>query len=180
MKTEGPANIFLIGYRCTGKTSVGRRLAALTERRFVDTDDCLTGEFGDTIAAFVAAHGWKAFRQQEALILARVCGESGLVVATGGGIVLTPENVTIMKNSGLVVWLTAPPATIARRMASDPLSRESRPKLTEMPGGQEIERTLAERLPLYRRAMDFSIDTDDMAVEDICRQIMAAAIGRGE
>ncbi len=172
MNSKIASNIFLIGYRCTGKTSVGRRLAVLTGRVFVDTDDRLTVQYGGTIAGFVADHGWEEFRRMESVVLKAVSGEENRVVATGGGIVLAPENVAVIKDRGLVIWLMASPEVIANRMASDPESINSRPGLTAFSRLEEIEKTLAERTPLYRKAMDFSIDTDGMAVEDVCRRVI--------
>ena len=178
MNPERKSNIILIGYRCTGKTTVGSRLALLTGRHFVDTDDRFAERFG-TIADFVAAHGWEAFRDREAGILEAVCRNDDTVVATGGGIVLRPANVALMKARGLVVWLKASLGTISQRMAADPASRDSRPGLTDYPLPVEIEKTLAERAPLYEEAMDIRIDTDGMAVEEICRRVIAATVGKG-
>ncbi len=172
-------NIFLIGYRCTGKTTVGRRLAVLTGRRFVDTDDCFTDRHGVTITEFVADYGWEAFRKQESVVLDTVSREDGNVVSTGGGIVLKPENVSLMKDRGLVVWLMASKETILDRMSADPASADFRPGLTDYPLQEEIARTLAERTPLYENAMDLSVDTEGMAVEDICRRVIGAAGGKG-
>ena len=170
MKPEEKSNIFLIGYRCTGKTTVGRRLAMLTGRRFVDTDDRFKEQFG-TIAGFVADHGWASFRDRESVILDTVSRGEDAVVATGGGIVLRPANVSLMKQRGLVVWLKASRETIWQRMTADPATRDSRPGLTGYPLQEEIDRTLTERWPLYEKAMD--------TVDEICRHVTAAMAGKG-
>ncbi|MEW6077254.1 MAG: shikimate kinase [Thermodesulfobacteriota bacterium] len=171
-------NIFLIGYRCTGKTSVGMRLAELTGKRFVDADDWFTARHG-IISEYVAAYGWDEFRRQETAILKTIARGGDQVIATGGGVVLKSENVAVMKARGLVVWLTASEETIARRMAADPVTAVSRPGLTALPLRDEIAKTLAERMPLYRRAMDFCVDTDGLPVEDVCRRIIDEVAGKG-
>ena len=178
MNPEKKSNIFLIGYRCTGKTTVGRRLAVLTGRPFVDTDERFTEQYG-TIADFVGGNGWEVFRDRETAILDTVCRNIASVVATGGGIVLRPANVALMKKRGLVVWLKASRETISHRMAADPASPESRPGLTDFPLQMEIEKTLTERAPLYEKAMDIRIDTEGMTVEEICRRVIAATEGKG-
>ena len=176
-KTEH-ANIFLVGYRCTGKTTVGTRLAELTGKRFVDADDCFTARHG-IISEYVAAHGWDEFRRQETAVLETISRDGDQVIATGGGVVLKSENVVVMKERGLVVWLTASEETIALRMVADPVTAVSRPGLTALPLRDEIAKTLAERMPLYRRAMDFCVDTDGLPVEDVCRRIIDRAAGKG-
>lgn len=158
---------------------MGRRLAVLTGKRFVDTDDFFVDRHGVTISGFVADHGWDEFRKQESLILEAVSRDGDSVVATGGGIILKPENVALMKKRGLVVWLTASQETIHKRMTADPASANLRPGLTDHPLKEEIAGTLAERIPLYEKAMTLSIDTEGVAVDDICRRIITATAGKG-
>lgn len=167
-------NIYLIGYRATGKSRVGRQLSAMLGLGFVDMDAELTGRMGTSIREFVARSGWPAFRHLEKMLLEEVHRREHLVVATGGGVVLDEGNTRGMRRHGRVVWLTTAPGTIQGRMLADPGSRHSRPPLTDAAElSAEIERTLAERLPLYRRAADFSVDTDGLTVEEACRAIAA-------
>jgi shikimate kinase len=115
----GPGNLFLVGYRCTGKTSVGRTLADLLRRPFVDTDAIVAAEACRAIRDIVSQRGWDYFRDRERSVVRRVCRGKGQVVATGGGVVLDPSNVSAVRRSGWVVWLKCRPATIHRRMTSD-------------------------------------------------------------
>lgn len=166
-------NIYLIGYRCTGKTTLGRVLARRLGRPFVDTDDAVVAESGQTIADMVARHGWDHFRTMESDLLKMLAGKQGHVVGTGGGVVLAADNVAAMRASGKVVWLRCRPATIYRLMRADPRSGDMRPSLTGAGTlREEIETTLAAREPLYRSAMDITVDTDDFDVDRLCDTII--------
>lgn len=156
-----PLNLYLIGYRCTGKSSVGRSLAEEFSRSFVDTDALVVAKQRLSIKEIVGAHGWEGFRQMEHAILKKICTLDGQVVAAGGGIVLNDRNVMLMKRSGTIVWLRAKLETIKARMLQDKDTRDFRPALTLNDNISEIEETLHSREPLYRNAMDFFVDTDD-------------------
>ena len=94
-------NLFLIGYRCTGKSTVGKLLAEKLSRSFVDTDSLLVAQQQMSIKEIVGAHGWEGFRQMEYLILKNICTLDGQVVATGGGSILNDDNVILMQKSVL-------------------------------------------------------------------------------
>jgi shikimate kinase len=163
-----PDNLFLVGYRCTGKSSVGRSLAATLSLPFIDTDSLVVSENGMSIREIVISRGWEAFRRLEHTALQQVCTMDRRVVATGGGIVLDAGNVKLMKKSGRIIWLRASPETIKARMLQDQASKTLSPALTSTDNISEIEETLAERAPLYQHAMDFSVDTDHRGVDEIC------------
>lgn len=140
-------NIYLIGPRASGKTTLGKALAERLERPFLDLDAAFVDKHGETIAAMVERDGWDAFRRAEAAILAETGKTKGLVVATGGGVVLMSENRDVLSR-GLVFYLQAHPDRLAERLMAD-LNEEQRPKLTELGLRDEIMATLAEREPLY-------------------------------
>jgi shikimate kinase len=165
-------NIFLIGYRCTGKTSVGRCLANRLGCSFVDTDLELVKEQGISISDIVSKRGWTAFRDIEKRIIQRACEGDHQVVATGGGAVLDEENVKRMKDSGVLVWLRADIKTIEKRIIEDKNTQDFRPALTSKGSVKEIQETLLLRNPFYERAMDFFVDTDVMDVEAVCDTII--------
>ena len=166
------SNLFLIGYRCTGKSSVGNLLAAALSRMFVDTDSLVASQKGMSIREIVTSRGWKVFRRFEHTVLNQVCAADQQVVATGGGIVLDADNVNLMKGSGRIIWLRASPETIKARMVQDKDSVAVRPALTSTDSISEIEETLAKRIPLYKYAMDFLVDTDHRGIDEICDVIM--------
>jgi shikimate kinase len=165
-------NIYLIGYRGAGKTAVGRCLSAALGRPFCDMDEELVRRCAGTIREFVERHGWPAFRREEKDLLQEIARQSGRVVSTGGGVVLDAENVSAMRRSGRVVWLRAAAKTLQERLQADEGTPDNRPALSaSIPLDEEIQRTLSERTPLYRQAMDFSVATDGRPVEEICRII---------
>lgn len=165
-------NVFLIGYRCTGKTSVGKMLAARLSWPFADTDSLLIAEKQMSIREIVERFGWENFREWECEVLKRVCGQNRQVVATGGGVVLNEENVKLLQKSGRIVWLRAAPETIRRRMMQDTETKKFRPALTAKDSLDEIEETLVERESYYRRAMDFCVDTDNRRIDEVCDSII--------
>ena len=165
-------NVYLIGYRCTGKTTVGQRLARRLGLRFVDGDRELVREEGRSIDDVVREHGWPHFRRLEKERLRQWCRTDGLAVATGGGVVLDPGNVSAMQRTGTVVWLRAAPATVRLRMAADPATGTQRPGLTQAGALAEIEEVMTRREPLYRGAARLRIDTDGKDVAAVCTEII--------
>lgn len=165
-------NIFLIGYRCTGKTTVGRSLAKRLERLFFDTDLELVKEQGINISDIVSKRGWAAFREIEKRVIQCACQRDNQVVATGGGAVLDEDNVKRMKDSGVIVWLKADINTIEKRIIEDNTTRDFRPSLTSKGSVEEVRETLLTRNPFYERAMDFFVDTDFMDIEAVCDTII--------
>jgi shikimate kinase len=172
MQPVNSYNLFLIGYRCTGKSSAGRLLAARLGRSFVDTDSRVVSENRMSIREIVDNRGWQAFRRFEHTALQQICTMDRQVVATGGGVVLGADNVKLMKESGRVIWLRASPDTIKTRMMQDQASVALRPALTSTDSISEIEETLAEREPLYKHAMDLAVDTDNIRLDVIVNSIL--------
>lgn len=153
-------NLFLIGYRCTGKTTLGKALARRLDWSFVDTDRKVVETAGVSIARMVKRHGWPFFRQQERKALQTVADGDRQVVATGGGVVLDDRNIVAMKNAGKVVWLTASEKIIQARMLDDEATAGNRPALTGQGLIAEIHSVLTQRKPLYEKAADFQVATD--------------------
>ena len=164
-------NIYLIGYRCTGKTSVGKSLAKKIGWVFLDADIELVNEHGITISEIVATEGWESFRKKEKDVLKRLSSLDKHVIATGGGAILDEENVINMKKSGISIWLRATPETVKDRILKDETTEDSRPSLTSKGLMEEIEETLIYRKPFYEKAMDFFVDTDNLDIENVCLSI---------
>lgn len=165
------SNMFLIGYRCTGKTSVGRDIARKIGWTFVDADELLMKNSGETVADIVARGGWPLFRKLEKDTLKAICGNREQVVATGGGVVTDDENIDLMSQHGAVVWLRAAPETILARMNRDAQSEHLRPSLTDYDLKAEIEETLKERTPLYRIAMTVDVDTEGKTPSEVSSEV---------
>ena len=172
-------NIFLIGYRCTGKTSVGRSLAKSLGRPFLDADYELVKEQDLNISEIVRKKGWDVFREIESDIIKRVCALDDHVVATGGGAVLNDMNVKHMKRSGKLAWLKATPETIKKRILQDKNTKDFRPPLTSKGSVEEIRETLLNRNPFYKKAMDFDVDTDDIGIDEVCHAIIKKLKDKG-
>ena len=166
-------NIYLIGYRCCGKTSVGRALSKILGRPFLDTDAAVVEKAKMTISEMVDRYGWDAFRDLEKSVIDRSILLNRYVIATGGGVILNPDNVRNMKKAGRVIWLKASPETIRDRMAADPeTSSIQRPGLTSTGTMNEIEAVLLARQPLYEKASHLVLDTDILGIDAICRKII--------
>lgn len=166
-----PRNLVLIGYRACGKTSVGRVLSRLLGRPLVDLDEVVEAEAGQTIAQLVGREGWDAFRRREREVVARYAAAPGLILATGGGVVLDPENVRRLRQNGFVVWLTAPPEVIQTRLAAHAAETRKRPALQGGDSIGEVAAVLEHRLPLYRAAADLELNTAGIEVEALARRI---------
>ena len=151
--------IFLIGYRCTGKSTIGRILASMLGFSFLDTDKIIETRQSQTISLFVEKNGWDDFRKIEKQILMETAHVKNYVVATGGGIILDPENLQFMKDNGTIIWLKAPAQIIINRMRDDVSSSDLRPSLTGLTIEAETESVLNQRIPLYKKNADFEIDT---------------------
>lgn len=163
-------NIVLIGYRGSGKTSVGRKLADELWKDFVDTDTEVCKRFdGATIKEIWDEHGEAAFRQVECEVVADVFGKSDRVIALGGGTLMQPAAREVIEAAAgdRRVYLSCEAATLAARIAGDTQTAATRPDLTTLGGGvEEIERVLAERDPVYRAVADEVFDVTHVSIDD--------------
>jgi shikimate kinase len=165
-------NLILIGYRCSGKTSVGELLAGKLGRGFVDLDRLIEEEAGRSIQELVAAEGWDGFREREGRLIAAACRRDGLVIATGGGAVTRTENVENLKRGGFVVWLKGESNVLRSRMAGEERSGRIRPTLSGTDPLTEIEEVLAARDPLYQGAADLVVDTTARSLDEVAEKIL--------
>lgn len=141
--------------------------------RFIDTDQHIVEKAGRSISELVAAHGWEFFRQKEKQALTELNAHDQLVLATGGGIILDPANLAILKDDkNFVIWLQASFQTIFNRMTNDAQTTASRPSLTDSSLLEEIKDTLTGRIPYYESAADLIVNTENQSIEVISRQII--------
>jgi len=173
-------NIVLIGYRAVGKSTLGALLATRLGRPFIDLDAVFEAEAGQTISAFVEQAGWPAFRRREQELVRRYAGRQGLVIATGGGVVLDPENIALLRGSGRLIWLKATPATIRARLHQDQRQVADRPSLTGQGTIAEIDEVLAVREPLYAAAAHLVLEVDSAAPEALVQAILQLSDGGEE
>lgn len=165
--------ILLTGFRATGKSVVGGKLAQVVGFRFLDTDEELTAAMGCGIDEYVRRHGWPAFREMERRLLARLAGTQRLVIAAGGGAVLHGEEWRRLRENALTVWLQADADAIRQRLRRDGEGAAQRPSLTGDDVQAEVDRILAEREPVYRQGSDVAVDTTGRSPETMVSLIMA-------
>jgi len=155
-------NILLIGMPSSGKSTVGAALANQTRRTFCDTDVMLEEQTGRTIPAIIAQDGLAAFRALESNVLAQAGMQSGTVIATGGGIVTIADNLPLIRQNSVCVFLNRDPAR---------LSTKGRP-LSQQYG---VETLYRERLPLYRAWCDLEVDSNQSIPQAV--QTIREALG---
>jgi len=160
-------NIFLIGPMGAGKTTIGRHLATLLHKRFVDVDHEIEKRTGVTIPIIFEIEGEAGFRRRESTLVDELSHDDDIVMATGGGAVLMEENRQALKERGTVVYLHADIDTLVERTRRD----RNRPLLqTEDPRGK-IEELLRQREPIYREVADVVVDTGLRAPTSVARDI---------
>jgi shikimate kinase len=163
-------NIVLIGYRGTGKSTLGKLLAARLGRELVSTDAEIVKRANRTIPEIVVQEGWEYFRNLESDICRELASRDKLVIDTGGGAILRTQNVEALKKNGTVFWLTASVETIAKRIGGD----NQRPSLTGAKSFvDEIQDVLQERIPKYQAAADHKIATDDRSINQLVETLRA-------
>jgi shikimate kinase len=165
-----PARVLLVGPRGSGKSTVARLLAADLGWSWVDADVLLEQRAGSSIRDLFAAEGDDGFRRREAEVLAELCTLECHVIATGGGVVLRPENRDLLKRSGVVVWLTGDIDTLWGRIADDATTAARRPTLT-VGGRAEVAELVAAREPLYRECATVTIDTSGRTPGEIVEEV---------
>lgn len=174
------ANISLIGFRATGKTTVGKILADRLGWRFIDMDDLLSESFGMNISDWVRDHGWESFREAESQLLETLAGQERIVLATGGGAILRATNRETLKRRFFNVWLKASAAVLFHRLAGDPKTDFSRPALTSLCLRDEIESTLRERERFYEETADLEMDTEESTAAELALSIQAVMERKGD
>lgn len=163
-------NVVLIGYRGTGKSTVGKLVAERLGRVLVSTDAEIVKLAVQNIPEIVEQHGWEYFRDLETKICQDLAGRDGVVIDTGGGAILRSQNVEGLKRTGKLFWLTAPVETIAKRIGAD----TQRPSLTGIKSFiDEIQDVLRERTPKYQAAADYIIETDGKSATQVADEILA-------
>jgi shikimate kinase len=151
----------------TGKTAVGRELAKKKKWQFVDLDDLIELRQKRRICDIFAQEGEPYFRRVEKMVLKEVAKEKKFVVACGGGVVINPENIKIMKETGTIICLSASPEVFLKRTAG----YAHRPLLNVRNPKNEIELLLKLRAPYYAQA-DKTIDTTKLSVDKVVERII--------
>lgn len=168
-RVKSGGNIYLVGMMGAGKTTVGRLLARRLKRRFIDADQEIERRCGVRIPVIFDIEGEAGFRNREAQMVAELTALDDVVLATGGGAVLAPENRRLLASRGTVVYLRAQPADLFERVRQD----KNRPLLATGDPRARLEELYAERDPLYREVADLVIETGRQDVQTLVRELLA-------
>jgi shikimate kinase len=167
--TPPTPRILLVGMMGSGKSTVGRMLAARLGWAYRDSDADVEATTGSTVPEIFERDGETAFRRAEADVLAGACAlDTPVVVSAAGGSVLSPVNRRVLSQSGAVVWLRARPATNALRVGDG----AGRPLLGHDPA-EAMARLYAERAPLYAEVADLVVDVDDLTPKQVVERILS-------
>ena len=149
-------NITLVGMPGSGKSRIGKKLADALNRQFIDLDDAFAEEYGVTPAEVIKTKGEGAFRTMETELAKKVLPRSGLVIATGGGIITRPENSLYLRANSIVIYIKRPLETLKKQNVSNrPVSKST-----------GIEKLFEQRSPLYEAICDETWDLPDFEAGD--------------
>lgn len=161
-------NIALTGFMAVGKSAVGRNLARKLGRRFVDLDKMIEKSEGMKVKDVFSRKGESYFRRAEKLALREVLFQDDQVIATGGGVVMDPENLQMLREKSFLVCLTAAPEVLLRRARNN----SRRPLLQGGDRTQQMRKLLSQRQEAYAQA-HVAVDTSDLTVEQVAEKIIA-------
>ena len=160
-------NIFLVGLMGAGKSTIGRRLAKELGRQFRDSDSEIEKKTGVSIDVIFDIEGEQGFRQRETGVLKELVAARSIVLATGGGVVLAPENRQLLRDNGLVIYLKATAEQLADRVRLD----RRRPLL---PAGDKLatmRELMTRREPMYQQLADLVVETSNRSISRVVREI---------
>lgn len=165
-------NIILIGFRCTGKSTIGKALAERLHWHFIDADDYLEQRYQVPIKDMFEHRGESWFRLLESDVIRDLARYDSTVIATGGGAVLRYKNMANLKRNGTIVLLEADPDTVYRRIQDDPRTISKRPPLTNKDPYTEVREQMAFRRPYYVKAADIAVSTSKRTVPEVVDAIL--------
>ena len=164
-------SISLVGFMCSGKSAVGRRLATTLELDFIETDALVEAAAGMAIKDIFERYGEERFRQLEHAAVDSATLRDNCVIACGGGVVTRPENISLLRERTKVVWLDVAVDQVVKRLQGQP---GTRPLLAGPDPEKCAAEMLAERRPLYESAADIRIETSGRPPDDVVDKIVRA------
>lgn len=165
---QRPQNLFLIGPMGAGKSAVGRQLARTLHMTFIDSDDEIEARTGVDIPFIFEKEGEEGFRTREAKAIDELTRKTGIVLATGGGVVINPKNCSHLGARGFVVYLKT---SVDQQLARTRRGRQ-RPLLESEDPRQVLQELMAARESLYREIADLVVETDGRKVNAVASEIM--------
>ena len=168
-------SVFLIGYRGSGKSTVGKLLASSTDSAFIDSDEQIVRRAGKTIREIFAQDGEAAFRDLETLVVADLAKKQQHVIALGGGALHRGENrAALAGKSHQIFFLRCTATQLLTRIRNDPATSDNRPSLTPLAGTlAEIEQLLSVREPIYVSVMTAEVDVTHLTTAQAAERILA-------
>ena len=173
------SNVFFVGLRGSGKSTIAEKVAKKLDAPFVDTDRLIKEKAGTSIKEIVEEKGWEAFRNLESEVLNKVCESKGQIVATGGGIVLSAENRDLLQKNGTTIYLMGNPPLLASRIEQDAATGEQRPPFSDNPLREEMSELLWEREPLYMMVAAHTLQAE-RTVDELVEDVVAALWPEGK
>ncbi len=167
-------NVALIGFMGVGKSAIGKVLAEKLNKEFIELDDLIEQKAGKSIPQIFQQDGEIAFRELEIEVTKEVSRNKNLVIACGGGMVLNKINIDRLKKEATIVYLTAPPGIILKRVLSE---GETRPLLKAPNKALSIKELIRFRKPFYERAADVKINTSKLDIDSIAEHIISKLEG---
>lgn len=164
-------NLYLIGFRGSGKSTIAPLVAQHLGWSFDDTDEQVVLLAGCPISQIFEEYGEATFREWETNVLQALSHQSSVVVSTGGGCPLSNVNRDLMDETGKIVWLRAGAEVLWSRIDADKKSKAHRPNLTEDGGLVEVQRVLESRISIYEACADYTVDVESLSPEQIAEQI---------
>ena len=160
-------NIFFVGLMGAGKTTIGKLLAKKLKKTFYDTDHEIEKKLGVKVAVIFELEGEEGFRKRETQMIDELSSKKDIILATGGGAVLSAENRALLKERGKVIYLNAKPQHLAKRMSYD----KDRPLLQQGNMLETLNQLYKDRHPLYLNVASFVVDTGQQKTQTIIHKI---------
>ncbi len=169
--------VVLIGYRGSGKTTVGRKLGERLGQQFIDADELVVARARKTIREIFEKDGERVFREHESAVLQQVLSKLDHVLSVGGGAIESEENRRLFAGGGhRIIYLRCESDELLRRIRADSQTAAMRPALTQFDGGiDEIRTVLARREPIYRSVMTEEIDVTHLSPAQVVDRIIGAS-----
>lgn len=161
-------NVALVGFMGSGKSTIGRRLSMILKREFIDTDNFIVNREGMSINEIFAVKGEPYFRSLEAELCRRFANSKNKIIATGGGMIKSADNIENIKKGGIIIYLKCSPEKIYSNLKYD----SSRPLLKTDDKLGKIKELLAERLPVYEGCADYTIDVSNSNIDESIKKIL--------
>ena len=163
-----PERVFLIGPMGVGKSTIGRHLATLMQKEFLDSDQEIERRTGASVSLIFEIEGEAGFRRRETLLIDELSQRSDLVLATGGGAILTDDIRRVLLARGVVVYLHAPIDILVQRTYRD----RNRPLLQSGDRRQKLEDIMKVREPIYRQTAHLIVQTELRSPQNVAREIL--------